>query len=154
MFREHNLQPPRIRRVWIDIASNWSFLHTFKNALADPPYRTSRHGRPPWNRRYMNQLHHHAPLDRRLSFPHILLPVRGVPDKSGWIPIKFVSHFSWLYVSLFPVYKIHDHLDKDIHLIHSAFCDQQSQCDEGTIGNSLGAIRAVEDAVVLQKPKE
>ncbi len=50
---------------------------------------------------------------------------------------------------LFSVYKIHDHLDKDVHLVHPAFCNHQGQGDKGTIGNSLGAIRAVEDAVTL-----
>lgn len=49
--------------------------------------------------------------------------------------------------SLFSIYKIHDHLDKDIHLIHSALGNHQSQCDKGAIGDSFGAIRKVEDAV-------
>ena len=55
---------------------------------------------------------------------------------------------------MFSVYKIHDHLDKDVHLVHPAFGNHQGQCDEGTVGDSFGAIRTVEDAVVLKEPQE
>ena len=53
---------------------------------------------------------------------------------------------------LFPVYKIDNHLDKDVHFVHPALCNQQGQCDEGAVGDSLCAIRTVEDAVVLKEP--
>ena len=56
--------------------------------------------------------------------------------------------------SLFSVYKIHNHFDKDVHLVHPAFGDHQGQCDKGTIGDSLSSIRTVEDAVVLKEPEE
>jgi hypothetical protein len=55
---------------------------------------------------------------------------------------------------LFSVYEIHDHLDKDVHLIHSALGNHQGQCDKGTVSDSFGAIRTVEDAVVLKEPQE
>ena len=55
---------------------------------------------------------------------------------------------------LFPVYKIHNHLDKDVHFVHPAFGDHQGQCDEGTVSDSFGAILTVEDAVVLKEPQE
>ena len=51
---------------------------------------------------------------------------------------------------LFSIYEIHDHLNKDVHLVHPAFGNHQGQCDEGAVGDSFGAIRTVEDAVVLK----
>lgn len=36
-------------------------------------------------------------------------------------------------VLLFPVYKIHDHLDKDVHLVHPALGDQQGQGDKDAV---------------------
>ena len=50
---------------------------------------------------------------------------------------------------LFSIYKIHNHLDKDVHLVHPAFGNQQGQGDKGSVSDSLSAIRAVEDAVTL-----
>ena len=52
--------------------------------------------------------------------------------------------------NLFSVYEIHDHLDKDVNFVHSAFGNHQGQCDKGAVGDSLGTVCTVEDAVVLK----
>ena len=56
--------------------------------------------------------------------------------------------------SILLINQVHHHLHHYILLLGLALGDHQGQCDQGVIGNTLAAVLAVEDAVVVEEPKE
>ena len=50
--------------------------------------------------------------------------------------------------------KIHNHFHHCIFLIRLAFRYHQCESHKGVVGYPLGAVRVVEDAIVVHKPKE
>ena len=50
--------------------------------------------------------------------------------------------------------QVHHHLHHHILFVRPAFGNHQRQGDQGIVGYALAAILAVEDAVVVEEPKE
>ena len=50
--------------------------------------------------------------------------------------------------------QVHYHLHHHIFLLSLALSNHQSQGNEGIVSQSLGAVFAIEDAVVVEEPKE
>lgn len=54
----------------------------------------------------------------------------------------------------FLVYKVDYDLDHRVFLLGAAFCNHEGERHEGVIGNALGAILVVENAVTIKEPQE
>ena len=52
------------------------------------------------------------------------------------------------------VNQVHHHLYHHIFLLGLALCNHESEHHEGIICKALGAVRAIEDAVAIEEPKE
>ena len=52
------------------------------------------------------------------------------------------------------VYQIHHHLDHHVLLLWAALGYHQGEGHEGAVSNALGAVLAVEDAIVVEEPEE
>ena len=50
--------------------------------------------------------------------------------------------------------QIHHHFHHHVLLLCFALCNHQSQGHEGVICQALGSVKAVEYAIVIQKPQE
>ena len=50
--------------------------------------------------------------------------------------------------------KVDDDFDHGVLFLGSAFGDHQGEGDEGVVGNALGAVLIIKDAITVEKPQE
>ena len=59
-----------------------------------------------------------------------------------------------LFPLIFPVNQIHHYFNHGVHLFGMALCHHQRESHQGCIRYPLGAVRPVQDAVVLHESEE